>query len=152
MILQQASRTTTGLALAGSAALLLGAYAFQYVGGLAPCEMCLWQRIPHWSLIAVAGFALVLRQTRNVLPVLGIIMLVSAALGLYHAGVEYHWWLGPQRCTVPNIPTDISAIIAAPIIQCDKAAWRMLGISMAGYNALISLAMAVYIFRRWRIS
>lgn len=144
------SRTTTGLALSGSAALLAGAYAFQYIGGLAPCEMCLWQRMPHWGVLVIGALALAVRQTRMILPFLTVILLVSAGLGVYHAGVEYHWWLGPQRCTVPNISTDISAIITAPIIMCDHAAWRLFGISMAGYNGLISLAMAVFVFLRWR--
>lgn len=141
-----------GLLSLASAGLLAGAYLFEYVGKLPPCEMCLWQRVPHWLILGLGLVAVFLRRTGLLLPVMTLIMLVSAGLGFYHAGVERHWWLGPAHCTGYNIPTDITAIVAAPIVRCDVPAWSLFGVSMAGYNALLSLMVAVYVIWQWRKS
>jgi disulfide bond formation protein DsbB len=139
------------LALLGSGALLGGAYYFQYVVGLPPCEMCYWQRWPHMvaivaGLAAVASFAW--PRLALVLVLLAITaLIVTSAIGVFHAGVEYHLWAGPQACS-GNIPRGLSPeelrkyLFAAKMIRCDQAAWSMWGISMAGWNAILSAALA----------
>jgi disulfide bond formation protein DsbB len=147
------SPPATGIiaAFIGSASLLAGAYAFEFMGGLAPCHLCLWQRKPHWALVALglAGFYTLARKmhsaTRLILMVCGGAAVVSAGLALYHVGVEQKWWLGPQGCTARPMTgslEDISAqIIAMPFVQCDAIAWQLFGISMAGYNFLFSILL-----------
>ncbi len=133
------SKPANALVLTGSAALLGGALAFQYLGGLAPCEMCLWQRWPHVAALGLGLVAWALRSNRMVVALAAVAVLASAAIGFFHAGVEYHWWAGPQACTGPAFDaTNIAAALAAPMIRCDAAAWTLFGVSMAGYNALIS--------------
>lgn len=135
---------------AGSVALLLGALGFQYVGRLPPCELCLWQR---WPLVAaaVAGFGgpLLIRAglldrgaARGVAALAALLVAVSGAVGVYHAGVEWHWWAGPQSCTGPAFRYTGHLDLSAPVVLCDIAAWRLFGISLAGYNAIINFAMA----------
>ncbi len=136
------------LAAAGSAALLLGALAFQYVGGLAPCAMCLWQRWPH--LVAVLIGALVWFAPHRVLCGFGALAaLTSAAIGVFHSGVERKWWAGPSSCTgSSDALTGLSGAdllsTAAPVhvVMCDQVAWAMAGLSMASWNAIASLALA----------
>ena len=138
------------LAGAGSAALLLGALTFQYIGGLAPCPLCIWQRWPHVAGVAAAALgATVLTQFLRPLAALGgLAMLGNAGLGLYHTGIERGWWEGPDTCVAATNPgqmsTDalMSQIMSAPLVRCDEVAWEMLGLSMASWNALASLALA----------
>jgi disulfide bond formation protein DsbB len=134
-----------------SVLLLLGALGFQYLGRMPPCELCLWQRWPHVGA-AVVGFGgpLLIRAgllersvARGVAGLAALLIAISGAIGVYHAGVEWHWWPGPQSCTGSAFrytggPLDLNA----PVVLCDIAAWRLFGISMAGYNALISFAVA----------
>lgn len=134
------------LALLGSSALLGGALAFQYLGGLAPCEMCYWQRWPHLAAILLGLAALAFARTagRRVLVMLaGMAILVSAGIALFHAGVELHWWQGPTTCSAA--PTSsastqdiIAEVLAAPIVRCDAVPWELFGLSLAGWNALLS--------------
>ena len=135
-------RYATALILAGSGALLGGALLFQHVGGLAPCEMCLWQRWPHVAALALGLVAWATRHNRVVLGLAALAVLASAAIGYFHAGVEYHWWAGPSACSAAPMTgsvADITAmVLATPLIRCDAAAWTLFGISMAGYNALLS--------------
>ncbi len=135
------------LALLGSSALLGGALAFQHLGGLAPCEMCFWQRWPHLAAIGFGLLALVLRAhpLRKALVVLaGLAVLVAAALGLFHAGVERKWWEGPTTCSAaPAADGDIFAnMLSAPIVRCDAIPWELFGLSLAGWNALLSALIA----------
>ncbi len=139
-------RLSVLLAAGGSAALLLGAFAFQHIGGLAPCELCLWQRWPHAAAILTGGMALALPG--RLLPLLGALAtLATAGLGLYHTGVEQHWWSGPGTCS-GSVSADISAgdlltqILDAPLVRCDEVAWSMAGLSMASWNGVLSLALA----------
>jgi disulfide bond formation protein DsbB len=133
-------------AASGSAALLVGAFAFQYLGGLAPCPMCIWQRYPH--VIAVIIGVLALAMPGRILPGLGAATaMVGAGLGLYHTGVERGWWDGPGTCSAGDIGNlsaeDLMAqIMSAPLVRCDEVAWSMLGLSMASWNAVASLALA----------
>lgn len=139
------------LAALGSGALLGGAYYFQYVVGLAPCELCLWQRWPHMAAIA-AGLAALACYARPRLAQALLLMAIAAliatsAIGVFHAGVEYHWWQGPQACsgTIPRglSPEELKKyLFSAKMVRCDEIPWAMMGISMAGWNALLSAALA----------
>ena len=132
-------------AAAGSAALLGGAFLFQFLG-YAPCQMCLWQRWPHAVaiLIGVAFFAI----GHRALLWLGMLAaLATSAVGLFHAGVEQGWWEGPASCStggIGGLSVDelMEKILAAPVVRCDEIAWQFIGISMAGWNAILSLALA----------
>lgn len=134
-------------AAGGSAALLAAAFAFQYLGGLAPCQLCLWQRWPHAAAVAVGGIGLMA-------PALPVVLLgaaaamTAAALGVFHTGVERAWWDGPAACAGGG---DLSGLTgaelldpagAAPLVMCDEVAWSLLGLSMASWNALSALALA----------
>jgi disulfide bond formation protein DsbB len=141
-----------GLAAAlGSGALLAGAYYFQYVVGLAPCEMCHWQRWPHMVAIVVGLAALASFAWPRLALVLALTaicaLFVTAAIGVFHVGVEYHWWAGPQACS-GNVPRGLSPeqlkkyLFGAKMVRCDETAWSMWGISMAGWNAILSAALA----------
>jgi len=89
------SKAANALVLTGSAALLGGALAFQYLGHLAPCEMCLWQRWPHVAALGIGLLAWARGNNRFAVAVAAVCLLVGAWLGFFHAGVEYHWWAGP---------------------------------------------------------
>lgn len=138
------------LAAAGSALLLLGALAFQYVGGLAPCPMCLWQRWPHLLavLVGILGVTVLWRQRRWLALAGAALMTASAGLAIFHAGVEWRWWEGLSTCSAPAPGSDVSAdalleqILEAPVVRCDDVAWSMLGLSLAGWNALLSAGLA----------
>ena len=141
-------RLLFGLAGLGSALLLLGALAFQLIGGLAPCPMCIWQRWPHLAgvLIAVAAIALP-RRTRSLAVAGGLVMLVSAGLGVFHTGVEQGWWEGPSSCvggSVEGVSADqlLDQIMRAPLVRCDEIVWELLGLTMAGWNAAWSVVLA----------
>ena len=134
------------LATLGSAALLLGAYGFQHLGGMAPCKLCLWQRWPHATAIVIGLVIMVTGEVKAAW--LGAVAALStAAIGLYHVGVEQGWWEGPTSCTSSSV-SGMSAqdlmnqILAAPIVRCDEIAWQLAGISMAGWNAIASLLLA----------
>jgi disulfide bond formation protein DsbB len=145
------------LAAAGSAALLAGAFAFQYIGGMAPCHLCLLQRWPHAAAILVGLLALVVPA--RVLSLFGAIAAgASGALGIYHTGVERGWWAGPDTCTsgpIAGLSTDdlLTQIMDAPLVRCDEVVWQMAGLSMASWNAVLSLALVLvwlWAFRKGR--
>jgi disulfide bond formation protein DsbB len=134
------------LALIGSAGLLLGALAFQYIGGMAPCALCIWQRWPHVVALAGAG-ALVVPGV--LLPLIGAGgAAASGGIGMYHTGVERGWWPGPASCSAGGDLSGLSAeellaqIMAAPVVRCDAVPWEMLGLSMASWNAVVSFGIA----------
>ena len=141
------------LAAGGSAALLLGAFAFQYIGGLAPCPMCIWQRWPHGAAVLVGLLALATGW--RIWPWLGAAAAATTAgIGLYHAGVELKWWQGPTSCTGGGDALSglsgadlLSTSGPSGVVMCDKIAWAMGGISMAGWNAILSLILAIAWFR-----
>lgn len=135
------------LALLVPAALLGGAYLSQYGFGLYPCEMCWWQRYAHFAALAFAAIALLAPRSRTPVVLAGVALAVSALIGAYHAGVEYRWWTGFTACT-SAVKFDggdpLAAIMAAPNVRCDEVQWSLFGISMAGYNFLVSgMAAAV---------
>ncbi len=135
------------LATLGSLGLLGGAFAFQYIGGLAPCKLCLTARWPHAAAIVIGVLALTLGW--RFLPWLGALAAAAtSAVGVYHTGIERHWWQGPTSCSSgPIDQMDASAlldqILAAPIVRCDEVAWALGGISMASWNAILSAGLAV---------
>ena len=138
------------LALAVPCALIAAVYVVQYGFGLAPCEMCWWQRYPHFVAIALAGGALATRGTRlgaALVRLAALAILVSGLIGAFHAGVEYGWWQGLTACSSSNLGSDpLASIMNAPLIRCDVAPWSLLGISLAGFNFLISASSAAIVF------
>lgn len=141
--------TRTGLialAAGGSLAMLLAAFAFQHLGGLPPCKMCIWQRWPH-GMSVICG-VLALAFAARPFAVLGMLAaLTTAVIGFYHAGVEQGFWEGPATCTSGSVG-GLSAqdlmeqIMTAPLVRCDEIPWDLFGISMAGWNGLVSLGLA----------
>ena len=146
----QSRSAALALALGVPAALLAGAYTSQWGFGLVPCEMCWWQRYPHFAAVAIAAMALLLRRQPAgglLVRLAALAILISGLIGAYHAGVEYHWWEGFTTCTTTQLGGNaLDAILNAPLIRCDQAQWTLFGISLAGYNFLISTAAAVAIF------
>lgn len=142
-------KTWAALATLGSAALLAGAFAFQYIGGLAPCSLCITQRWPHAVAMVIGLIALLLVKgpLARLLAVCGAVAVaVSGGYGVYHAGVEKGWFAGPDSCTsgsVAGLSTGdlLDQIMAAPLVKCDEVAWQMLGLSMASWNAVLSFAL-----------
>lgn len=131
--------------MAGSAGLLSGALAFQYLGGLPPCALCYWQRYPHVVAVVLGVLALILPG--RFWPALGgIAVLTTAGIGAYHAGVERGYWDGPTSCrsgAVTGLSPEqlMQQIMAAPLVRCDDIVWSLFGLSMAGWNALFSLGL-----------
>ncbi|KPL69036.1 disulfide bond formation protein [Erythrobacter sp. SG61-1L] len=133
------------LALGVPVALLAGAYISEYGFGLYPCEMCWWQRYAHFAAVVLGLLAFVLPPKRLWVGLTALAVLVSGLIGAYHAGVEYGWWEGFTTCSsISSGGADpLDAIMSAPIIRCDVAQWELFGISLAGYNFLISTAGAL---------
>ena len=142
------------LALIVPLALLGGAYGFQYVWGhLWPCEMCWWQRYAHFAALPF-GLATVLAGPRlrdggRILVWLAALAIfVSGAIGFYHAGVELKIFPGFTQCTAAltgSAADMLKAVFDRPMVRCDDVQWSWLGISMAGWNAIISILSAVTI-------
>jgi disulfide bond formation protein DsbB len=156
-----AAGTARAVALLLPAGLLLAAFGTQYFWHLYPCEMCWWQRYAHMVAFvpAVAAFATpVGSRTSRLLVILAALgIAVSGAIGFYHAGVELKIFEGFTTCTTPAKGSTtaelLRAIIHAPIIRCDQVQWSFLGISMAGWNAIISLSgAAVILALSWKAS
>lgn len=141
--LDPAARLARMVALVVPALLLGGAYIGQYGFDLYPCEMCWWQRWPHFAALALALIAFALPPARLWTALAGAAILVSAAIGAFHAGVEYKWWRGITSCAriEPSAPgvSPLDAIMNTPMISCDEPQWTLLGISLAGYNFIFSL-------------
>jgi disulfide bond formation protein DsbB len=133
------------LALAVPLALLGGALGSQYVGGLHPCEMCYWQRWPHGAAILLAATAFLVPARARLLTMLAAIAIgISGVIGVFHAGVELGWWEGLTRCTSGGA-LSLDDLMKVPLVRCDQVQWSLLGISMAGWNAIISLGAATAI-------
>jgi disulfide bond formation protein DsbB len=142
------------LALASAAAILI-AVASQRWGGLQPCVLCIWQRWAHGAVIALALIALAAalwgsrRGAAALTVIAGLAAFAGAGLALYHVGVEQQWWPGTSGCGAGALAggggTDSlrQKIEAAPIVRCSDVPWSLFGISMAGYNALLSAALGL---------
>lgn len=136
--------------LIAGVSVLGGALAFQYLGGLRPCVLCLYQRWPWGVVIALAALALVAHRAPAVraglVMLAGLTLWVGAAIAGFHVGVEQGWWQGTAECGAQALNLDDVAaltdqLMATPLVRCDEVAWQMLGISMAGYNAIISIGL-----------
>jgi disulfide bond formation protein DsbB len=153
--LREESSAVAALAVfALSAATLIGAWYFEFVLKLPPCPLCLEERLPYHVVIPLSllmAIAALARAPEKLIAVGFVAIIVAvlsgAALGTYHAGVEWHFWAGPADCTGPL--TDLKSggsilnqLQSIHVVRCDEAAWRLFGISLAGYNVLISLALA----------
>lgn len=146
-------RSPLGLAKALSllvpAGLLAGAYGFEYIGGLFPCEMCWWQRWAHmvalaFALLAVAGGARLPDRGRGLVWLAALAILTSGLIGGYHAGVELDIFEGFTQCTAAG-GFSLEQVMAAPLVRCDDIQWSLFGISMAGWNAILSVGSALVI-------
>jgi len=126
------------LAVVVPAALLGGAYIAQYGFGLPPCEMCWWQRYPHFAALGIGALAFFLKPAQVWTALAGLAIITSGLIGGFHAGVEYGWWAGITGCSTLPSGIDVMNPAAAPLIRCDVAPWTLWGISLAGYNFLIS--------------
>lgn len=150
--------TTAAIAIAViGLATILGAYFFEFVLGYRPCPLCLEQRIAYYVSIPLAALVLLgvsVNSSRKVMTLafvaIAVAMLWNAGLAAYHSGVEWKWWEGPKDCAGAGAPgqfgpaTGLRDLIQSTrVIRCDEAPWRFLGLSLAGYNVLISLSLAV---------
>ncbi len=143
-------RRYPALILAASIGVLAGAFFFQHVIGLDPCILCIWQRYPYVATIALSLFAIFCLGAGGrgwILGLCGLIFLAGAGIASFHVGVEQHWWQGTAECAGGMAPglglADLMAKAqAAAPARCDEIPWSLFGISMAGYNVLISLALA----------
>lgn len=134
------------LALGVPVLLLAGAYLSQYGFGLYPCELCWWQRYGHFAAIPLAALAFLAPPQRLWLLLAAFAILSSGLVGGFHAGVEYGWWEGLTTCSNPigDVAGDpLQAIMDAPLIRCDEVQWSFMGISLAGFNFLISSGAAL---------
>jgi disulfide bond formation protein DsbB len=137
--------------LIANLAVLGGALAFQYLGRLAPCELCLYERWPYDAAAVLALLALVRggrRFSRIALVLAGLIFLAGAGLAFYHVGVERHWFAGPAACTAPALNAKSEAaleaqLLATPVVRCDQIPWSLFGISLAGWNLAASVLLAL---------
>lgn len=142
-----AARQAGWLLLATSGTLVMGALWFQHGAGLAPCEMCYWQRYAHLGVMALALPA-VLSGNRWLVGLALLTMLISAGLAGFHVGVEQKWWPGPTGCS-GALPSEGTAsamfdqMLGQPLVRCDAIPWSFLGLSMAGWNMVISAAAAL---------
>lgn len=154
-------RTFTALALAILMAIVVGAaLAFEHIGGYIPCALCLTQRTPYYigaplmlvaALISVAGGPS--WAVRGLMAIGGLLMLYGLVLGVYHSGIEWHWWEGPASCatSADAVTRDAGSLLgdlsSKKPPSCDSAALRVLGLSFAGWNVLASAALAAIAFR-----
>ena len=149
MTLSSNLRQARSLALAVPALLLAGAYVSEYGFGLYPCEMCWWQRWPHFAAVALAALAFVTEPRRLLVALAALAILGSGLIGFFHAGVEYGWWPGITSCAAvfgESTGSALEDIMNTPLVRCDEPAWTLFGISLAGFNFLFSTAAAVAIF------
>ena len=138
-----------------SAALLTAAFGFEYLGGLAPCKLCLWQRWPHAGVIVfcLMGTTGVLRSGTAFLMI-ALCAGVTAIIASYHVGVEQQLWQGPTSCSGAlnsmSASDLLDSLLATPVVRCDEIAWSFANISMAGWNTLFSSGLACFALLAYR--
>ena len=140
-----------------SGGLLVAALLFEYVGGLAPCKMCIWQRWAHVALILTALSGLLVPTQIRAKPALMFVVvaaMISAAIAGFHAGVEWQLWDGPSGCTASlsssgDMSLLVDQLLATPVVRCDEVPWSLFGISMAGWNSILSLDIAGFALMSW---
>ncbi|HEY5723171.1 MAG TPA: disulfide bond formation protein B [Allosphingosinicella sp.] len=136
------------LALMVPAALLAAAFGSEYLGGLYPCEMCWWQRWAHFVALgfALLSFAPMADKGRSMVWLAALAILTSGGIGVYHAGVEAKIFEGFTQCTAAGgggtAEEMLDRILSGPLVRCDEIQWSFLGISMAGWNAIVSIGFA----------
>jgi disulfide bond formation protein DsbB len=145
------------LAFAIGLATILGAWGFQLIGGYVPCKLCLTERIPYYAglpllLVAMVAASRTPRLSRGLSLLAAIVFLVGAGIGVYHAGAEWGWWLGPSDCgggvAVTTSAADLlKQIQSTKVVSCTEASWRLFGLSFAGWNAVVSFAVALLALR-----
>ena len=142
--------TTSGVVFVIALATILAALAFEHFGGYAPCPLCLQERYAYYfgvlaSLAAwgAARFGLT-GAARILLVLIALAFMANAAVGVYHAGAEWKWWPGPETCAGGfDLTWGQGGIVETPVIRCDEAPWHFLGLSFAGWNAVVSALLAV---------
>src|SRR5215203_594102 len=146
-------RAAAALVLTAAVATVGGAYVFEYALGYVPCPLCLMQRKPYYVAMAIALAAALVPSrilARSGLATVALVFVVSAGLGAYHAGVEWGLWLGPSDCGgtpgggAGSVTDFMQSLQKTRVVSCTEAAWRFLGLSLAGWNVLISLALAAF--------
>ena len=153
MTVRERLRLAALITTAGPAAMLGFAYFSQYVEGLMPCILCLYQRPPHFVAVALGVLALLSMDAprsfpRVLLGLAGLALLTGGGIGVFHAGVEQHWWSGLAECggTLAPLSEHVDVLLqgmkATKIVACDQPSWVFLGLSMAAWNALASLGLA----------
>src|ERR1700704_3038220 len=151
------TRAFAGFVLIASAVVLGTALLSQYWGGLAPCELCLVQRWP-WAAAIVIALVVVLVGERAGLAwvalLFGLLFAISVVLAFYHVGVEQHWFAGPTACTASEggamtVEQMKQQILGTAPVLCDRPAWTLFGVSMAGWNLLASLVMTGCCLAAW---
>lgn len=150
MLKSLSPRQAALLVCAIAAATIIGAWIFEYFG-YAPCPLCLKQRWAYYALIPLAAIAAAASPIRR--PLLGLMVLVaiaSAVFGAYHSGVEWKWWPGPSTCAGGGGLDGLPDLTNTPSVSCEDAAIRIFGLSLAGWNAVISAAMAAIAFAGFR--
>jgi len=146
------TRPALGLIALASAVALSTAFIGQYVFDLPPCDLCIYQRYPYVTAIALCLFTLIPAIQSYAFwafIILALFLLMNSGIAAYHVGVEQHWWTGPEGCTAPSDTPDTlealrAQIAATPIFRCDEVFFSLFGISMAGYNVFFSLVLAIY--------
>jgi disulfide bond formation protein DsbB len=146
-----------GLALLISSGIILTALGFEYIGGYLPCPLCLMQRYAFYAGIPMTFIAMALvaerpRIAAAIFFAVALGFLANAGLAAYHAGVEWHFWPGPETCaTAQTLPTNPAELLkgleGTRVVRCDEATWRLFGLSFAGWNVLVSLALCVISFQ-----
>ncbi len=146
--------TAALLVLAVATATIAGAWFFQLVVGLQPCPMCLEQRYAYYALIPLSALVALgaAKGAPRPLLIAGLVVIAlvaagNSAFGVYHAGVEWKFWQGPTDCTGPLVDFSkagslLDQLDKVKVVRCDEVQWTFLGLSLAGYNALISALMA----------
>lgn len=145
-------RAAAALMLLASVAILGTVFAMQYLGGLAPCELCIAQRWPYGAAIAFTLVALLPGVSpgwrRVLLGLAGIAFVVTSGIGFYHAGVELKVFAGPTACTGDLSATTVEALrrqlLATPVVRCDEIQWSLFGITLAGYNFIVAAGLAAF--------
>ena len=141
-------------AMAASFIALISAFGFQYLGGMAPCELCLWQRIPHGAVVMIGIGALLWFHSKRERLFLtwsaAIMFAIGASIALYHVGVEQQLVIGPGSCagdsglnSAQSIEQLRKMLMAAPIVRCSEIPWSFFGLSIAAFNAITSMVLAI---------
>ena len=153
------ARSLAALSVIAGIGMLGGAFAFQHLGGLDPCVLCIYQRWAWAAVIAASVLALAFARNgaaaRILLVLTALAMLIGAGLAGFHVGVEQHWWAGTSECSgitgkAQTVEELKRQLFATPVTRCDEVAWSLAGISMAGWNLILSLTGAVLLI--WQLT